>query len=63
MDRKYINVFAYADGDTAYWTVDEVKEMKRFFESRTIIWNSGLDIPNVAEKAAYRIFKRAMERV
>lgn len=59
--NKYVNVPAYCDNH--YWSVDSLRELKKFFASRAIIWESGLDVPNVAEKAAYQMFKGAMSSI
>lgn len=60
---KWINVFACADEGTSYWTVEELLELKQFFCSKVAVWQSGLETPNLAEKAAYAVFRNAMKKV
>jgi hypothetical protein len=52
---KYMNVTARLENP--YWSVAELQELKTFFAKQALVWASGVDSPNLAERFAYTILK------
>jgi hypothetical protein len=57
MAQKYINVPTYMPDH--YWTVEQLQELQAFFESKLLLWCSGLEKPNIAERMAHAAFAGA----
>ena len=46
-----------------YWSVDDIRALKEFFDKQTVLWQSGLEAPTIAEVYCYDIFKKAMKDI
>lgn len=59
IDKKYMNITAYMEN--RYFAVDEIKQLKDYFERMNIVWASGLETPSMADKLAFLCFKDAFK--
>jgi hypothetical protein len=59
-DPKYINVPYYSQHN--YYTREELRELKRYFEKKTVVWYTQMEEPSIADKLCYEMFKGAMEK-
>ena len=50
-DIKYMNPAHYSDQN--FFSVEQLWELKQYFERMAIVWASGLDEPSPADKLAY----------
>lgn len=61
MSKKFINITSYMENN--YWSVDDIRALKEFFDKQTVLWQSGLEAPTIAEVYCYDIFKKAMKDI
>lgn len=58
---KYLNPMHKMDDP--YFSVEDVKELKKYFDYMAPLWASGLDKPSIADRMAFIIFKNSFGEV
>ena len=60
-DIKYMNPAHYSDQN--FFSVEQLWELKQYFERMAIVWASGLDEPSPADKLAYAWTRGALKHL